>query len=543
MKRHNTTSSALAEMHNNEETQEAALPSAEKVSKLPENAQPVTAASFWKDRLFEAGMIGSMALYYAFCNASFSLSVFPQANPLFSLPLLLLFAVLCWFRFPNALTLLPLALPFYFYQKPVIGSARFSLTEIVVGVFVLIAVLRLLFVHEDRQLLNWRRLWGRIGPFLLPTLVFLGIAAYTILGAYSEKLALRAFRQEVLEPMLYAAMLLIFLRTRQDVFRLIVAMLSIGLVIALLGIGQMLFFSNTLVPEADGVRRIHTVYGSANSIGLLFDYVIPLALALLVARVFWWNRLLALLLCVPLGWALYLTNSRGALIAIPISAIFVCILAIRSRKVLLLVGSVLLVVLLGGVFLFQEQINEFANGHTDGKGISSLAKRPYIWQTAINMINDRPWFGYGLDNWLCRYSRNDICLTPEPHYWLKVDPKTQKPTGLADEPYISHPHNIFLHVWVSIGVFGLLAFGVTLLLFFWLFIRILIHLRKSQLPDKEYLRWMVVGLGAAILAALIQGQIDSAFLEQDLAFCFWLLVAALLVMRDLSGTLWKERKM
>jgi len=35
--------------------------------------------------------------------------------------------------------------------------------------------------------------------------------------------------------------------------------------------------------------------------------------------------------------------------------------------------------------------------------------------------------------------------------------------------------------------------------------------------------------------------IDSSFLEQDLAFCFWMLVLALLLLRALSGTPWRGR--
>jgi len=44
-----------------------------------------------------------------------------------------------------------------------------------------------------------------------------------------------------------------------------------------------------------------------------------------------------------------------------------------------------------------------------------------------------------------------------------------------------------------------------------------------------------------MLAAMVQGLGDSAFLEQDLAFCFWMLIAAMLVLRKLSGTPWRGK--
>jgi hypothetical protein len=55
------------------------------------------------------------------------------------------------------------------------------------------------------------------------------------------------------------------------------------------------------------------------------------------------------------------------------------------------------------------------------------------------------------------------------------------------------------------------------------------------------LEWIVLGIGGALLAALCQGLIDSSFLEQDLAFCFWMLVAALLILRVFTGTPWRGK--
>jgi O-antigen ligase len=192
------------------------------------------------------------------------------------------------------------------------------------------------------------------------------------------------------------------------------------------------------------------------------------------------------------------------------------------------------------VLTFHTRLEAFIiGGHADVAGVSSLDKRLYLWQVALKMIHDSPWFGYGMDNWLCHYSRNTVCLTPHLyHYWGSVPGAYN---ALRDEPSLSHPHNIFLHVWVSMGVFGLLAFMSVLILFYWLFARILLHLRTSKIAGTTTLRWMTVGVGAAMLAALVQGQVDSAFLEQDLAFCFWMLLTALLLLRIFSATPWRDR--
>src|SRR5260370_34168578 len=91
------------------------------------------------------------------------------------------------------------------------------------------------------------------------------------------------------------------------------------------------------------------------------------------------------------------------------------------------------------------------------------------------------------------------------------------------------------------GIFCFLAFVAVLVFFFWLFARILISMSNTTSKSHPTQRWMTLAVGAAMLAALIQGQVDSSFLEQDLAFCFWMLVTALLMLRVLTGTPWRGR--
>ena len=507
---------------------------------------------FWHDRLVEAGLILSMALYYVIGNANLGSGYLFQLNPLFSAPFLLLFALLCWYRLPFAIALLPLTLPYYLLHKTIVSHYSFSLAEITLGVCLLVALLQLLLQRSRWQYwLPWQELRERLGPFTIPILVFLAAAAFSIIIAYDKVVALRSFREEVFDPLLYVVLALCCLRSRQHLARLLAALLGSGFLVALLGIVQFFFFKNQLVLESDGIRRVHVMYGSANSIGLLFDYVLPIGLALVVVRrqhaqkvlASWKKRALAVAICLPLLYVLYLTQSIGAWLAIAAAALFIAALSIRSRRELL-IGVALFVVVMGvAVFFFHTRMERFIfDSHVDVQGVSTATKRLYLWQSALNMIHDSPWFGYGMDNWLCHYSYNTTCFTPHLHHYLIAnDPVTGKSTDLKLEPFLSHPHNVFLHVWVSICIFGLLAFAGLLVLFFWLFVRILKHLHSMGTKKNLSLQWMTIGVGAAMLAAMLQGLVDSAFLEQDLAFCFWMLVVALLLLRALSGTPWRGR--
>ncbi len=507
---------------------------------------------FWHDRLIEIALVLSIVFYYVIGNPNLGHEWLFHLNPVLSLPFLFVFAVLCWYRLPFAIALIPLSLPYYLQQKTVISHYSFSITEIALLTCVVVALSQFLLQRGNwRYYLSLRELRDRLGPFLLPIVIFILAAGFSVLFAFSHKLALRAFREEVFEPMLYVFLALFCLRTRQDIVRLLLAMLLSGLVVAFIGIAQYFFFRSQLLLESDGIRRVHAMYGSANSIGLFFDYVFPIGLALLLVRGWTsirikkskWIIVVAIVICLSMLLVLYLSQSRGAWVAIGIAFIFILTLSIRDRKGLL-IGSLIGSLILGVIFLvfYESILNFFFAGHQNINGISTLTKRLFLWLSALKMIRDHIWFGVGMDNWLCYYSQNTVCINPalvHHHYWILQNPFTGASTGLQDEPMLSHPHNIFLHVWVSMGIFALLAFIAVLVLFFWLFVRILRSLHNKGTERDGVMWWMTIGVAAAMFAGVIQGQVDSSFLSQDLSFCFWMLVAALLLLRVINGIPWR----
>src|SRR5258706_13334579 len=80
------------------------------------------------DAAIVAGMLLSLAAYYL------------VPAPLLSLPPLLVFVVLAWFRLEVALSLLPLTFPFWYVPKQVAGHAFFPLSEIVLAVCMAVAL-------------------------------------------------------------------------------------------------------------------------------------------------------------------------------------------------------------------------------------------------------------------------------------------------------------------------------------------------------------------------------------------------------------------
>src|SRR5579872_1543315 len=129
---------------------------------------------FWQNRLVEAGMILSLGCYYVVGNHNLGGSRIFTLNPLLSLPFLLVFALLAWYRLPFAVALLPITIPYYFFEKPVYSHYQFELAEIALGVCVAIALIQLVIQQDNWPYrLSWREVRERPGPFAIPVLVFM----------------------------------------------------------------------------------------------------------------------------------------------------------------------------------------------------------------------------------------------------------------------------------------------------------------------------------------------------------------------------------
>ncbi len=543
-------------------TPDTALDDQEAIDKTPDETKPpeqpaappgkraAGLSGFSRDFVVGLGMILAMALYYVVGNPNLAYTGFlAHINPLVSLPFLLIFFVLCWYRLPLALALLPLTVPYYLLPKTVFDHANFSLAEITLLVCVGVAGVQLILWQTTwRYWLPWRELWDRVGLFSIPIAVYVVVAVISMLGAYDSHVALRGLREFVIEPLLYLLLLLYCFRSRQDLIRLFTAFLAAAAIIGLLTLAQYLFFRSALLPDVDGLVRPASVYGSANDVGILFDYTLPFAMAFVIvdtSRVIGeararWLRILALAYCLFALLIFFLLQSLGTWVAMAVAVLFLAALSLPNRKVLLVSVAVFAVVVVVVALVFHTRITNllFAH-HVNASNVSTTQKRLYLWQAAWHMFKDYPLFGVGLNNWSCHYSLNTVCYTPHlKHYWITLIPGTSIPTGVKEEPGLQ-PHNDILNVAVSVGIFGLLAYFVIIALFYWLFARIMQHVGKVK--DAGLLRWMVIGVGTAFLAALVQGQVDSAFLTEDGSYLFWALVASLLLLRVFSATPWRSQ--
>jgi len=337
------------------------------------------------------------------------------------------------------------------------------------------------------------------------------VLAVVLLGALSLLVArgpgesLRTFRLVILEPALFYLLLTRLLAGRRDA-RLVVAGLIIGGVAAcLVGLGQLATGIGPI--EAEGVDRIRAAYRSPNNLALYLDRVVQPAVALALAGAGPMRSLsaaAALVLLIGLG----LTYSVGGWLAAGVGIGAAVVLA-RGRRALALLAVVALVALAGVLAARPERVV----GHLDLAADSTSGVRVLLWRSALEMLRDQPLFGVGLDNFVYRYNPERGGDYMSPAGWR--------------EPDLSHPHNLLLDWWLSLGVLGALVLA-RLLVTAWRLGRAAWRATEGDRLGRA----LAGGLVGWLVATLVHGAIDNSFFLPDLAVLWWTSYALLATLAE-----------
>lgn len=335
--------------------------------------------------------------------------------------------------------------------------------------------------------------------------VSLGLAAlFVVAGLLSltasveKHQSLQSFRTIIAEPVVLYLLIVCQVRRRSEVAVLAGALVLAGVAISLVGGWQYITNDRIITAEA-GLRRIRGFYGSPNNLALFLGRALPFALAF---ALFWRRgRLLWLTATVVMALAMLLTFSIGGWVAIGLAVLVVA--ALHSGRTLKVAVAVAVVGLLAGGII-GAGVPRIAS-HFDLRDGTTFARLD-VWRSALHMLRDHPIRGIGLDNFLYYYQHG---------YRL--------PSGWED-PDLSHPHNIVLDFWLSLGFPGLLVLvgGMG-----WLAREVARGWRDSS----GEVRGMYVGVTGALVDMVAHGMVDNSFFLPDLAVLFWLMFAIVTVLR------------
>ena len=475
---------------------------------------------------------------------------------------LALFVALTWWRLDLALCLLPLTFPYWYVPRALIGHAVFPLSEIALAAGLGVALVRagrwgwrtrrrgeglasLAHRWREHAQSRWQRIWRRLGPATMigGGLLLLGVTLGVLVARRPHE-ALRTWRWTVIEPLLYVALLMLFVRGERAARWLLWALLGSALVVAALAMVQVFWLHVTFTPLAAGSRLVPylaangsgvpratgIIYGSGNSLGAWLERALPPALALALARESTRRtRLLAAVCALAYLPALLWSDSRGAQVgaAVGCGVVLVALVGVpvvaRARLALrhgrgprpALLG-LFVVVALVAVSIAIWQGAALANAVVYGHGGSGEV-RLLVWLAALHMIRDHPLLGIGPDQFLYYYS---TLYTTHPYWILHLNGHR---TLVWREPDLAHPHNLVLDLWLSAGLLGLVGFGL---------LAGSLARRSARLwrADAGWRGAVALGVGASVLAGLVHGMVDSAYFVPDLALAFWWAVGLLAVL-------------
>jgi O-antigen ligase len=272
-----------------------------------------------------------------------------------------------------------------------------------------------------------------------------------------------------------------------------------------------------VITAEQGFRRLRSVYGSPNNAGLYLGRALPVLVAVALFGAARGRRIVYGLACAPVGLAVLLSFSKGALIlGVPLSLLALGVLAGGPWSWAAL--GALAVAAVAAVPLLRTP--RFTHLLDTRSGTTFF--RLQLWRASWMMFREHAWLGVGLDNFLYQY-RSRYML---PTAW--------------QEPDLSHPHNVLLDYACRLGLCGLVA-GAWLQIAFW---RLALPLRRladgsaeltevgstelssraqaEGLVEARDRRALALGLMGSMVNFLAHGLVDASYFVIDLAFVFFL---------------------
>jgi O-antigen ligase len=215
-----------------------------------------------------------------------------------------------------------------------------------------------------------------------------------------------------------------------------------------------------------------------------------------------WIRIVAVISFALPILALYFSNSRAGYITFVLCLLlfinyrFINLQKTKNRKPFFAAWFVLLFVVFNAGYLFFSTHNFKPDNNSD-------VIRVEIYKYSNTLLQQHPILGIGLGQFqssIRELSKDNIAFQT------------------FSLPYALHPHNLFLALWLNLGLAGLIVFILILVKLF----------QGLYFNDSKYKAYFI----AAAFAILIHGLFDTTYFKNDLSAIFWLIFALSLIARS-----------
>ena len=376
-------------------------------------------------------------------------------------------AVLVWtiLRPRTALYLLPFAVPWGSLDYIDISSLRLDSADVLV-IFLALGWLINCGLPAHTKLRD--RESARV-PFylILSMLALVGVMLLSMKVALNVKDSLKEISKwlEVLVILLLGSQ---YLRTRRQIWTIIVLVCFAAVTQAFYAYSQAYYSLGPASFIRSDILRVYTTFGQPNPFAAYINLPLSIALALTLLGRGWPTRVLAGIATIALALAEYLSQSRGAEIALAAALVFIILAGMpvirKLCRVLVIPLLAFLAALLAG-FVPQSLFNP-ALKFLGLTGISlvepnnadfSTAERLAHWIAGLHMYFDHPILGVGIGNYPDAY--------PPYHIAMFLDP-------------LGHAHNYYINVVAEMGTIGLIVYLLFLFALYFAGMRILQRINK-----------------------------------------------------------------
>ncbi len=346
----------------------------------------------------------------------------------------------------------------------------------------------------------------RLQPLDMGVLALGGLGILSISWAELRPEAIHELRLMIIGPLLFYVLLRSLKFSATDILLLIDTAIIGGTLIALIGLLNYITGDDVVI-TADGSRRLLAVYGSPNAVALQLGRILPFAFAYAVLSRSMWRRSFGTITAGCMGLAFLLTQSLGGIVIglpIALAALLLAWQGGRAWGVVAGLGAVGLAALIPLSRLIPRLQNL-----TDSNSATTVF-RVNVWRSTLELLQDRPLTGVGLDQFLYVYRSRYIV-----------------PEGSAD-PNLSHPHNIVLEHWVRFGILGVLA----LVFIQWHFWRTVLKLLRPMRQSQNILWPALVGCVGSMAYILAHGIVDASLAFINLSYFYVMLLGLVLIVQD-----------
>jgi O-antigen ligase len=361
-------------------------------------------------------------------------------------------------------------------------------TWLELAIYIIFIIWLVQTIFNKQLIIQLRAVYQTYHPLIFILGLWLASAIVATIISPDLRLSAGVLKGWWFDPLLFIFLLLALTQTKPQLKNLLLCLLLGAGLVAGYGIIEYIF---NFGRQADGL--LNSFYKPANYVALFIVPIVILSFPLLKTELLFKKKIYFALLGAICLVALWFTKSYGGFLGLTAGA-GVLLLFIPGLKLKIIVPAFFIIFIIGvGILSTQPKFKNIISGSER----NSLTTRLQIWEISIEVLKQHPVLGVGLGNFQSPYRTQAYKMYQPPLEWEVVK-----------------AHNLYLNLWLEMGLAGLITFAGMLILF----AREIKKLLQSKL--KYELWWLTGSSAAAMTTTLVHGLLDTPFFKNDLSILF-----------------------